>query len=63
MDEQDQQAPPKESIESRREEKLARQIRMERIKTVRQVVIWVLVAVFIGGVIWGIVKNNAPSAP
>ena len=31
-------------------------------KIVRQVVIWVLVAVFIGGVIWGIVKNIAPAS-
>src|SRR3989344_1760163 len=65
MDEQNQQVSPKESIESRREEKLARQMRMERMKTARQGGIWVLVAVFIGVVVWGIVKNttSTPSEP
>ncbi len=65
MDEQNQQVSPKESIETRRQEKLARQMRMERMKTARQVAIWVLVAVFIGVVVWGIVKNttSTPSEP
>jgi len=65
MDEQNQQVSPKEGIELRREEKLARQMRMERMKTARQVGIWVLVAVFIGVVVWGIVKNttSTPSEP
>lgn len=65
MDEQNQQISPKESIESRRQEKLAMQIRMERMKRVKRVAVWLLVAVFIGGVAWGLVKNttSTPSEP
>ena len=65
MDEQNQQVSPKESIESRREEKLARQTRMERMKKAKQIAVWLLVAVFVGGVVWGLVKNTTltPSEP